>query len=239
MTRQCQFNCQHCLRGPSQKKYTVPNWDALIQFLPKIEYVSSITFTGGEPTLVPFLHYQLLINTFKDFKVNIGSFYLATNGISLLKQHKEEEFYHLVSFLYHVCNDNEVSGIRFSRDNFHKQQFSFKKNQIIDDKINKFQNCFNENLIQIDTNDRYLINEGNAKKHQIGTREHSAYIEVDDNIIDGDLYLNCKGNVIAGCDWSYRNQDKPEHIISNAQDFGLEACIDFKDSIYLKPCQIN
>ena len=229
MTRQCQLSCQHCLRGPSQKKYSTPNLDALDDFLKNIDYVSSVTFTGGEPTLVSFVNYQFIINSFKQAKVGIGSFYLATNGISLLKTQTEQDFYQLISFLYANCDDNEVSGIKFSRDQFHKQELSFEKNKLIDSKIYKFTNCFNDNLVIIDDKDSNLISEGNAKKHQIGERENSTYLEIDNNVIDGDIYLNCKGNVIAGCAWSYRNQDKLEHIISTANCFDLQHCIDFQN----------
>jgi len=234
MTRQCQLNCQHCLRGPSQKRYKAPNFDALYDFVRNIDYISSVTFTGGEPTLVPFLTYQFIIDAFQQAKVGIGSFYLATNGISLLKPHTEEEFYHLISFLYANCDDNEISGVKFSRDNFHKQEISFEKNKLIDAKIDKFTKLFNDNLIMVDQDpysDKQIINEGNAKKNQIGLSKNSVYLEIDDNIIDGELYLNCKGNVIAGCDWSYRNQDKPEHIISSANCFDLQHCIDFNNQI--------
>lgn len=228
MTRQCQLSCQHCLRGPSQKKYSTPNLDALDDFLKNIDYVSSVTFTGGEPTLVSFVNYQFIINSFKQAKVGIGSFYLATNGISLLKTQTEQDFYQLISFLYANCDDNEVSGIKFSRDQFHKQELSFEKNKLIDAKIDKFTKLFDDNFVYVDDRDSNLINEGNAKKHKIGDRENSVYLEIDDNVIDGEIYLNCKGNVIAGCDWSYRNQDRSEHIISNAQDFNLQTCWNYQ-----------
>jgi hypothetical protein len=36
---------------------------------------------------------------------------------------------------------------------------------------------------------------------------------------EGDLYLNCKGNIINGCDWSFENQDNPKNIISHVSTF--------------------
>ena len=35
-------------------------------------------------------------------------------------------------------------------------------------------------------------------------------------------YLNCKGNIIAGCDWSYESQDNPERIVCNVGDLTLD-----------------
>ena len=215
MTRQCQLSCMHCLRGPSQKKYRLPNLIALNDFLKNIDYVSSLTLTGGEPTLTPMAYYSNMINIFTRNHVDIGSFYIATNGLCLLKPQTEMQFYQLISFLYVNCDDNEVSGIKFSRDNFHKQELSFEKNQIIDAKIDKFTKLFDDNFVYVDDRDSNLINEGNAKKHKIGDRENSVYLEIDDN-------------VIAGCDWSYRNQDRSEHIISNAQDFNLQTCWNYQ-----------
>lgn len=229
MTRQCQLECQHCLRGPSQKSYRLPNLQALSDFLKNIDYVSSITFTGGEPILVSKEYWWNIINIFTCNKVSIGSFYIATNGLCLLNKQKENDFYSLITLLYATCDDNEISGVKFSRDNFHKQELSFEKNQLIDAKIDKFCKLLDDNFVYIDDKDSNLINEGNAKKHQIGDRKNSAYLEIDDNIIDGDIYLNCKGNVIAGCDWSYRNQDRLEHIISTANCFDLQHCIDFQN----------
>jgi len=50
ITRKCNFTCDHCLRGEAQNKDIDHKViDALLDN--NIEYISNITFTGGEPSL--------------------------------------------------------------------------------------------------------------------------------------------------------------------------------------------
>jgi hypothetical protein len=53
-------------------------------------------------------------------------------------------------------------------------------------------------------------------------------LEIEDgNITEGNIYLNCEGNVIAGCDWSYESQRDPRNIISTTGEFSAQKVEEF------------
>lgn len=208
-TRRCNMFCEHCLRGKQQNinldlKYV----DELFK---QIDYINTITFTGGEPSLVPE-KITGIIELAKKYNIGINSFYIATNGKQV-----SNDFLLSVMQLYLYCDDNEISQLKISQDNYH-------------DEINRE----NEKLLTIFSfakldEDQYTnkstINEGYAEKNYLGGKDLSIYtIELDDNnITEGDLYLNCKGNLLGCCDLSYEHQDNELLIIGNVmqKDFDL------------------
>ena len=53
VTRRCQLKCEHCLRGNAQKRDM--SRDYIKDLFKKVGYISNLTFTGGEPSLVPHI----------------------------------------------------------------------------------------------------------------------------------------------------------------------------------------
>jgi hypothetical protein len=39
----------------------------------------------------------------------------------------------------------------------------------------------------------------------------------------GVVHLNAKGNVVAGCDWSYKSQDRKSLIICKVEEMSIDA----------------
>ena len=77
ITRQCNMACEHCLRGEPenidiQKEY-------IDSFMSKVDYISNLTITGGEPSLKPKL-IEYIIKSAKKHRTSINSFYIATNA---------------------------------------------------------------------------------------------------------------------------------------------------------------
>lgn len=227
VTRRCNMLCGHCLRGDRQNKSM--SRVHLRNFLRNVNYISSVTFTGGEPTLPSG------IRSIYDFMeicnmlgVAVGSFYFVTNA-----KVWRDEIPSLVSRLYNFCDDNEISSVDISTDQFHE------RNRL---RISAFRQRLEEALewdgiveivserpphIEFDN----IINEGRGA--QYGSDRYFELPDIhaerwDDNdelrITEGDIYLNCNGNVINGCDWSYESQEDPEKIICTAED-NLEAAI--------------
>ena len=61
VTRKCNLCCEHCLRGEAQNKVFNPEWlDTFIKNN-NITHVSTITFTGGEPSLHPEIMFALFV----------------------------------------------------------------------------------------------------------------------------------------------------------------------------------
>jgi len=209
------MKCAHCLRGAAQKKdQTKENIDTLFS---QVSYISDITFTGGEPSLVPeILEYAL--ESAKRYHVGVGSFYIATNGKNIT-----EDFVIACLRWYAYCDNNEGTGVHLSQDDFHDAEGQDNYELL------KGLSFFN---YRRRTDSHYVIPEGRAKGWEwtCGEKVRKEIFEIEEevegfSVLDGAVYLNCKGELIGGCDWSYRNQTKNK--ICDVDSITLEAFEDF------------
>lgn len=209
LTRRCNMKCEHCLRGNTQNIDIDLNY--VESLFKKLNYISSLTLSGGEPSLVPN-DINHIIEIAKKYQVEIGNFYIATNGKKV-----SNEFLLALINLWTYCSDNEISQINVSNDEYHEMYeneanklrvFSFTSNKFEKDYY-RYQNGM-------------VIADGRALEFGSRFIKPDLFI-IDDNMIqDGNVYLNCKGNIIAGCDFSYKSQNKKENIICKVEDFGLD-----------------
>ena len=58
ITRQCNMCCIHCMRGDAENVNLDPN--ILNSFLKQVKDITTLTITGGEPSLVPEIMIKLL-----------------------------------------------------------------------------------------------------------------------------------------------------------------------------------
>ena len=210
ITRKCNMNCAHCLRGDAQ------NIDICIEYIDKLlDGVSSIghvTFTGGEPSLnVAAMEYTL--EQCKKRNITVGSFYVVTNG-------KANPLGLIMTCLkwYAYCDDyDEISGISMSKDMFH-DEVPDEHEQLLrglsffrDDKFTDFENV-------------RLLNEGRARELS-GFRKSELYEKSDMEIDTYDdeicvrsmVYLSANGDIKTDCNLAYDNND---YTIGN---IGLES----------------
>lgn len=77
VTRRCNMNCEHCLRGDAQ------NMDADLALIPKIfagiDDIDTITFTGGEPALNT-AYIKAVVDYVIEHKIPVHGCFVATNG---------------------------------------------------------------------------------------------------------------------------------------------------------------
>jgi hypothetical protein len=206
VTRKCNMKCSHCLRGNAQKRDI--NLNDVNTLFSKIDGIGSLTISGGEPSLVPNLIDEIVVLA-KKKKVEIGNFYIATNAKKITK-----EFICSIIGLYAYCNDNEISQVNWSNDAYHEDinseqikllealTFAYPKNR--------------------EDNETYsLIRQGRAKYFgdRLVNDFSNSYEIYEDEIVEGEIYLNCDGNLIAGCNYSYEEQD--DNIICHVNDFTL------------------
>ena len=208
ITRRCNMLCEHCLRGDAQQKDIDHRYiDSLLE---KTNYINAITFTGGEPSLnVEAIEYTLA--KCKELGVDVGNFYVATNA-----QEASDEFILVLMKWYMYCSDNEISQVAISNDDFH---------EVDEDVRDKLMTLKFAALKYPDgkyQGQEYNINEGRQKENYNTGRDNTEdEFEIDDDrITEGNIYLNCDGDIINGCDWSYENQKK--HIICNVDDISIE-----------------
>jgi len=190
VTRRCNLSCEHCLRGRAQSKDIDP--EMILKFLKinNIRYISSLTFSGGEPCMNPS---AIKIITDYLVKENIGleSFYMATNGMvmsyPLLKS---------LAKLRVLVEEDEMFTIAISKDQFHANEGEIHpiwKLIRTEDKEVKY---------------KYLIAEGRGKNLNPNGRVpvDGKWEWDDDNITEGMIYINALGKICKECDYSYSTQ---------------------------------
>jgi len=211
ITRRCNMTCEHCLRGTST---SINMTDKIIDLtLKNISYISSVTFTGGEPSLnVHSIKY--FIQRLRDLDIILGFFYIVTNGKIVSK-----DLALTLLELYEMVEEPELCQFTISRDQFHDYAEAIEKNTIYDG-LRFYAKKERPEFLE----ERFIINEGNAKDNQLGSKELAIPIlEVEefnnDLIIRDTLYIGATGNILTTCDCSYDNEDR--HILGNIYSTSL------------------
>lgn len=200
ITRRCNIKCEHCLRGPAQK---VDMSDAVIdRSLEGVSSISTITFTGGEPSLaVDRIRY--ILSAVKKRGIYVDSFYAVTNG-----KVKSLDLCLALMEWYAYCDSNEISSFCISKDQYHTEEID----SVIDaDTLYKALTFYRPD--ERDHEIRTLINEGRAATNKIGKENARTGIELElneDGTIDHieEVYVNALGDVCTGCDLSFASQKK-------------------------------
>lgn len=193
VTRRCTLKCAHCLRGDAQ------DLDMQIAYIDKlleqVEYISTVTFTGGEPSLnTPIISYFLTQLELKD--IGLGSFYIATNGVAI-----HTDFVITCLKLNSYCDEKEMCRVDVSNDYFHQIEESYNTELL--DGLSFFGRKYQEEGHTYEG-----INEGRYVDNFYDGRENKQYlVETQEDFQDTEIYLNCRGNIVAGCDWSYESQE--------------------------------
>jgi len=220
VTRRCNMKCRHCLRGEPQNK--TMSKQHIFDFLSQTKYISNVTFTGGEPTLPSGMK---VIEDFIDVTIgrdiDIGNFYMVTNA-----KVWRPELPYLVNRLYNICSDNEISLIDISTDSYHdhitEQRHKFKRRLEEDlfyeyglqDLVGMRRDIYESAILPEGRGTQYGNPAKEAPEFVFDMRESYSCL----NISEAEFYLNCDGNVISGCDWSYESQKDPKNIICAASD---------------------
>jgi hypothetical protein len=224
------MTCGHCLRGDTQPMKI--KYEYIKDFLRNFEYISSITFTGGEPSLPSGLDgIEATLEVARNWGISIGSFYLATNAKRIT-----DRFVEAVKQWYWYCEpDNEISRVDISADQYHDKfepgwMWIPEKLETLTWELGREELVGFKNLMNGRVFEPELQRQGRAR--HFGTRDYTGDTirwreDVDGEFLidEGAVYLNCKGNVIMGCDFSYADQDKPENILCRYDEPDLEAII--------------
>lgn len=206
VTRRCNMHCDHCLRGDAQNLNIS---DDVLEMVARDIKPSSITFTGGEPSLnVPAI--QRYFELAEKYGNLPSSFYVVTNG----KTNQRELALTLLD-AYGKMDEPEMCGITVSRDLFHDD---------VDDGINIFKGLsfFDKEAKTHDSNDfRWLLNSGRAYENGIGEQPARSVAESLESIVDStwsykgepvvefdQLYVSSNGNIIDDCDQTYEDIDE-------------------------------
>jgi hypothetical protein len=197
LTRRCNMTCSHCLRGDAQNlDMDLSHVEELFR---KTDRIHTLSLSGGEPSLVPDKIIGI-ISLAEKYKIVIDNFYIATNAKVV-----SDNFIMAVIRLYLFCGDNEISALQYSSDQYHEEP-------LWDENIRKLEALsFTSDKGEINS----LLDMGNASYNCSCDREVNIYApiisdEFEDELFvsEGEIYLNCKGDISPSCDLSYEIQDE-------------------------------
>jgi len=208
VTRKCNIRCDHCLRGDAQKSNM--NLLYIDSLLNQVEEIGTVVFSGGEPSMaVGVIEYFL--TEVKRRGIGLGSFYIATNGIEV-----SEDFIMVCLKLYSYSYEKSYCKIDVSNDMFHQAEGGYNTELL--DGLAFIGRKYEKEGYDFDNRTR-LINEGRGSNYNTKNKAEGGQITTVEEFRDTQIYLNCKGNIISGCDWSYKSQDKPENILCQVDSF--------------------
>lgn len=216
ITRDCNFKCNHCLRGEEEKNKSF-NKKLFRKFLidNNIKKISDLTLSGGEPTL-NLSAMKDILELLKHYQVELDTFFIATNGSKL-----DFEFLEIVSDFYSYSNPEtrQNSYVKISNSSWHKEERA--KNNI---KLNDIKNLTNpENLYTfisdniIDKYSKQFINEVTDKLIE----EQYEYLDENDDFYDKNI-KKFKKNIVKELEnnnYTYDTYDKVLDLISD--DFNI------------------
>ena len=220
VTRFCNMNCRHCLRGERQRKKF--NTNMLNNIFEDIEYVGSITFTGGEP----LTQINVIVEIFdyiEQHHIRLGSFYIVSNGTIYSKKLMNVLRY----FYYHYVDEQYVCGFEISQDQYHIELNQLRKANIW--KYSELKEYFDYEFIHLENRKKIysVIKEGNARFFTNGRESkfnNGFYDENSDYYNDNQIYIAANGNVISECDLSFENVDK--YSFGNVNNETLKSIIE-------------
>ena len=225
VTRRCNMKCEHCLRGDAQ------NLDistATLSEIAKHIYPSSVTFTGGEPSLnVPAIkrYFELA----ERYGTMPNSFYVATKGAASKEQMRDLALTLLEA--YPKMEEPDMCEVDVSVDMFH-EAFRDNDNAKILRGLSFLGRGKQHSVKDDDLN--WLLNTGRANKNGIGVRAPEVlrtdmdelvtdYSTEYDSIAFDTLYIAANGNVVDGCDSSYEDIDDEENVICKVNQLQKKA----------------
>jgi hypothetical protein len=201
------MRCPHCLRGESENVDISDEY--LREFFSRVGYINTLAITGGEPSIAVD-RIRSIIKCIRKHRVEVGSFYIATNAKKV-----PPLFIVAVAELFALCDEREMCRLDFSNDDYHEE---VPKNNI--DLLKAF--TFTEPKGEIPYES--ILDEGRGSQYCTSREVTLDKFRIHENSIQvGYVYLNCEGNIIAGCDWSYESQRDPEKIVCGVKDMSVGA----------------
>lgn len=227
ITRRCNMKCDHCLRGDAQNLDLSQEY--VRAFLDKVGEIRMLSLSGGEPSIA-LDQIRMVREEIQKAGVAVRDFQLSTNG----KEITREFAYELMEF-WALCYGRRKTVVEISNSQFHLSQFSNgeqeqRKSTIILSALKFVAQRYTNPRITVVPEGRGKVFGGSeyrrADAFELGYR--NGYIDVS----GGDIYVNCLGEVLSGCDWSYDSQKRrPDVRICEVGDFSIQQIVKYNEVI--------
>lgn len=199
-TRRCNMCCAHCMRGDAQDVDI--SEEVIDAALSKVESISSLTLTGGEPSLnVPAIRY--IAKKIKELNIHLDSAYIVTNGKEV-----SNDFIFACLELFMLADEQEFNGLALSHDMFHED--------IPMENVSKLRQlaAFTGEDKNTDFDRVPLLDLGRARNLNSFAKRgpvHDTFTAIEDNGIldlsESMLVVAVNGDLLTECDYAYEDTD--------------------------------
>lgn len=210
VTRRCNLDCDHCLRGDAENADM--NARTLDTFLRHVKRISTVTFSGGEPSLnIPLIRefYRLC----DKYDIPVYSFFVATNGMA-----NQEELTLLLLDRYAKLPDAECRancGVALSVDLFHEGAAWRCTEAKVPSRLVTGLAFYTDQKSHEDQSDLgWILPRGRAYENGLAERTAKDAPDTrfvlercDDGVQAETLYLSANGRLYPDCDLSYEDMD--------------------------------
>ena len=233
VTRLCNLECIHCLRGESENKFISDN--TINNLMKNINSIGLLTITGGEP-LIAINNINKLVESIKKNNIKIDNIQLITNGTILssktlkcLKQLQEISNLHLYisSDRFHLIelqNKGLIDLYERNKD-IYKELLNAKEygnfnNRVIIRVMGRANNLNNEDINRINQNYKcnYILS------NMINGKIEYKIPYIKDNQVIGKLVIDVNGNIV-GDNLSFISEDQEAYYNTNINNKSLEDAI--------------
>ena len=202
VTRRCNMKCEHCLRGDAQA--VDMSRETVDKIFDLCDDISSITFTGGEPSLnLPLIDY--VFEKCKEKWGYIPPFFIATNGMK-----NQVELASLLLRAYAYVEEKECCSVALSVDTFHDAFYQVETNFLKG--LSFYSDCKEHDLTKgVDTS--FLLNMGRAKENGLAEEDNPYRNQslqpklqcdfYDDTVFVESFCVTALNEVVSECDYSY------------------------------------
>ena len=194
------MGCAHCMRGDAQNMDISEK--VIDAALSKVESISSLTLTGGEPSLnVPAVRY--ITRRLKELNIPLGNAYIVTNGKEV-----SNDFIFACLELFMLADEPEYNGLALSQDVFHED--------VPMENVSKLRQltAFTGEDKNTDFDRVPLLDLGRARNLNSFAKRgpvHDAFTAIVDNGIldlsESTLTVTVNGDLLTECDYAYDDTD--------------------------------
>lgn len=190
-------------------------WPIVDLIFKKIDCISEVTFSGGEPSLnVPIIDY-FMTQADKLGKLP-HSFYLVTNGLE-----NQLELATMMLKWYDRMDEQELCAVAVSRDRFHAP---LRRPSIIE----TLTFCRPDKTHDAESSDRWVISAGRALDNGIGVQAPDSLefcVDEDgDTLYIDSLYVSANGLCAGNCDAAYEDIDEEGVPLSRLRTYLRSKC---------------
>lgn len=190
VTRKCNMSCEHCLRGQAENRNIDINLFRKFIELNRIDSISCLSITGGEPLLNPSAIIRIA-HVIHEQRIDLFGFFLATNGTVFSNKVIES-----LAMFRHMVDEDEMFTLTVSKDYFHDEDLP---QHPIWKLINHTVRTVKRENVIAEGRGRDVNPKGRLVHNEPWTWE-------DGDIQEGNVYINALGMVCKECDFSYESQ---------------------------------